>query len=367
MKKTASFFLFLIFLFAADNPVSAALPSNELWREGLINNVVGFGRNTTGGAGGALCRVTNLNNSGTGSLRACAEATGPQWIVFDVSGTITLTSNIYVKSDKTIDGRGQNIVVSGHGFILGWKNGVGVASDNIIFHNITIKNITADDGISINEDASNVWIDHCTFESAADEMIHVGSSTDTHSGAPPYGVTISWNHFVGNGVNDQVLLVSDYSLPQDVAITITLHHNHYDFTYSRHPLARFAKIHSFNNYYDHVIIGVDAVTDLQFYSENEIFYKHNSGSTAMVKVWVGGTPGGDPRGALTAKVLNPMLLNGATVQQVNESSIFNPTAYYAYTAETANSALQTKIVSNAGWQNVTAPISLEAPTNLAVK
>src|SRR5688572_5599981 len=100
-KKTARFFLFVIFLFALNNPVNAALPSNELWREGLINNVVGFGRNTTGGAGGTLCRVTNLNNSGTGSLRACAEATGPQWIVFDVSGTITLSSEIYIKSNKT--------------------------------------------------------------------------------------------------------------------------------------------------------------------------------------------------------------------------------------------------------------------------
>jgi hypothetical protein len=47
----------------------ATLPSNEIWREDLVNNVVGFGKNTTGGKGGDLCRVTNLNNSGSGSPR----------------------------------------------------------------------------------------------------------------------------------------------------------------------------------------------------------------------------------------------------------------------------------------------------------
>ena len=76
--QIAIFFLFVIFLFAPDNHISAALPSNELWREDLINNVIGFGKNTTGGKGGTLCQVTNLNDSGTGSLRACAESTGPK-------------------------------------------------------------------------------------------------------------------------------------------------------------------------------------------------------------------------------------------------------------------------------------------------
>jgi pectate lyase len=96
----------------------AALPANELWREQLLNQRVGFGRNATGGAGGTLCTVSNLNDSGAGSLRACLTASGPQWIIFSVSGTITLSSQIHMRgalgnNDKTIDGRGQNITING--------------------------------------------------------------------------------------------------------------------------------------------------------------------------------------------------------------------------------------------------------------
>ena len=137
--------------------------------------------------------------------------------------------------------------------------------------------------------------------------------------------------------------------------------------YVRHPLARYAKIHAFNNYYNDVIIGVDAVTDVQFYSENEIFKHNASGSNPMVKVWVGGSPGNDPRGALNTKVVNPWLINGATVQEINPSTIFVPSSYYSYTPDTANAALQTAIINGAGRQNVTTPILPQSPTNLAVK
>jgi hypothetical protein len=56
----------------------------------------GFGAKTPGGRGGRVIEVTNLNDSGAGSLRAAVEASGPGVVVFRTGGTLTLNSSLTV-------------------------------------------------------------------------------------------------------------------------------------------------------------------------------------------------------------------------------------------------------------------------------
>ena len=71
---------------------------------------------TTGGRGGKVIAVTNLNSSGPGSLQAACDAKGPRIVVFKVAGTID--GDIRIKKDHiTIAGQtapGDGITIKGN-------------------------------------------------------------------------------------------------------------------------------------------------------------------------------------------------------------------------------------------------------------
>jgi hypothetical protein len=77
---------------------------------------VGFGRTATGGRGGTVVHVTNLTDTGAGSLRDAVSA-GNRIVVFDVGGAITIASAISVSSNITIAGQtapGDGIAIQGN-------------------------------------------------------------------------------------------------------------------------------------------------------------------------------------------------------------------------------------------------------------
>ncbi len=93
---------------AADGSVT----KGSLWyfrpRQLAFPGAEGYGRFARGGRGGVVVKVTNLNDSGPGSLRDAIEGDyGPRTVIFDVSGLVTL------KRDIIIDGSRPYITVAG--------------------------------------------------------------------------------------------------------------------------------------------------------------------------------------------------------------------------------------------------------------
>jgi len=94
---------------AASVPLLAQLPA--------FPGAEGFGANATGGRGGTVYRVTNLNDSGPGSFRDAVSQPN-RTVIFDVGGVIRITSRIAVRNNITIAGQtapGEGITIYGNG------------------------------------------------------------------------------------------------------------------------------------------------------------------------------------------------------------------------------------------------------------
>lgn len=131
---------------------------------------VGGGKYATGGRGGEVYHVTNLNDSGAGSFRDAVSKSN-RIVVFDVSGTIELKSNVTVASNVTIAGQ---TAPGGSGITL--KNyKIGMAGDNIICRYISSRPGPYASTSSGNDawggaKGSNSIIDHCSMGWTTDEQ-----------------------------------------------------------------------------------------------------------------------------------------------------------------------------------------------------
>ena len=128
----------------------------------------GHGRYVTGGRGGKVVHVTNLNDSGTGSFREAVKS-GKRIIVFDVAGVIALKSDLKIGDNITILGQ----TAPSPGITLRYYT-VQPGNNNII----RFLRIRRGEEKNINDGADATWqrnktgiiFDHCSFSWSIDEV-----------------------------------------------------------------------------------------------------------------------------------------------------------------------------------------------------
>lgn len=138
----------------------------------------GAGKYATGGRGGTVVHVTNLNDSGAGSLRDAVSKKN-RIVVFDVGGTINLKSDISCMDNITVAGQtapgGKGVTLRNGKFAFG--------GNNIIVRFISSRPGEKGKG-SGDYDAwggskgSNSIIDHCSIGWANDEQFGLYSATN---------------------------------------------------------------------------------------------------------------------------------------------------------------------------------------------
>lgn len=182
----------------------------------------GYGRFAQGGRGGRIIAVTSLEDSGPGTLRACAEEIGPRNCVFRVGGIIRLNSSIVVGAvNNSLSILGQTAPGDGITLTTDVANPDGkdtplsiVKSHDVIIRHIrvrtrlpnSVKNVHA----IVIEDSRDVYIDHTSTSWATDENISTYSNTTN--------LTIGDSIFA-EGLNKHskcTLLGADPRLPQNL-------------------------------------------------------------------------------------------------------------------------------------------------------
>ncbi|MGL5794096.1 MAG: pectate lyase family protein, partial [Waterburya sp.] len=156
----------------------------------------GFGAMSAGGRGGKIIEVTNLDDSGLGSLRAAIETDQPRIIIFKVGGIIELDSSLEITNPYiTIAGQ------TGPGGGITLKNSIKnkEAPLKIKTHDVVIRYIRSRPGSNPHENGNldaltiagksgevyNIIVDHCSFSWATDEVVSIYN--DAHN------ITIQWS------------------------------------------------------------------------------------------------------------------------------------------------------------------------------
>jgi pectate lyase len=209
----------------------------------------GFGSKTVGGRAGAVIEVTNLNDSGPGSLRSAIESHGPRIVVFRVSGTIGLDSPLVIKNPYiTIAGQ----TAPGEGITLRATNANTDPLLDITTHDVVVRYLALRAGppaagdamnvTAIDHEAYNIVLDHNSLSWGVDQVF--ATWYDVHD------ISIQWNIFSealdcslhAKGCHSKGPMLgsyaSDENKDQPGAYNLSFHHNLMAHNGERNPLVK---------------------------------------------------------------------------------------------------------------------------------
>ena len=241
----------------------------------------GFGRFAQGGRGGKVIKVTNLNDSGPGSLRAAVEAEGPRIVVFDVGGVIRLKSDLKIANDYiTIAGQtapgygvtlrdGQFLIHANHVIVRYLRSRVGDEAGKEY------------DSISIGG-GSDIILDHISSGWSIDESLSV-----TQKVSPEVkhltNVTVQWS-LIAESLNHSIHEKGEHGygslLQGSYGARYSFHHNLW-----AHHEARMPRIGNYAKATD----DPEGIT-LDF--RNNVFYNWGPGATTDFYNWEPGVSRG---------------------------------------------------------------------------
>lgn len=197
----------------------------------------GFGATTPGGRGGSIHFVTTLEDyvpgketPVPGSLRAAIDAKGPRYILFRVSGTITLKADLYLRHPfVTIAGQsapGDGIALKDHMFV-------------IATHDVIVRHLRMRSGDAPQEEqltvgifgGNNIILDHCSMTWAVDEVLSTFGASN---------ITVQWS-IIAEGLSRSFHPKGEHSKGSilDGKGGFSLHHNIY-----AHNAARNARVNN---------------------------------------------------------------------------------------------------------------------------
>lgn len=203
----------------------------------------GFGAFTPGGRGGRVIEVTNLNDSGPGSLRAAIEAEGPRIVVFRTGGTIELANELVI-GNPYITIAGQS--APGGGIAI--KNSPENDHATLIIetHDVIVRYLRLRPGPSIELSHSvdalqinsgyNIIIDHCSMSWATDEVASAWYAS--------HDISFQWN-IISEGLYNSTHEEGPHSmgliLGSQGSGNVSVHHNLFAHNRARNPRVKIAE------------------------------------------------------------------------------------------------------------------------------